>query len=97
MPSGRGHPPHQFSLNFLANPYKLWVSELFEDKRTVLQLAFQENLAYVRGEGFRTAHLAAPFKLSNTLPNSTVSSEGMVELSGFEPLASSLRTRRSTN
>ena len=33
-----------------------------EDKRTVLKLAFADNLAYDRNEGFRTPKTALPFK-----------------------------------
>ena len=73
------------ALDFLANPYKLWVSEAFEDKRAVLKLAFQRRLAYVRGSGFRTAELTAPFKLINGLSNDTVSKREMVDAAGIEP------------
>ena len=48
---------------FLANPYKLWVSEHVEDKRMVLRLAFAGKLAYRRNEGFRTPILPLPFKV----------------------------------
>jgi site-specific DNA recombinase len=51
------------AIDFLGNPQKLWDSERLEDKRTVLKLAFAEQLAYVRNEGFRTANLALPFKV----------------------------------
>ena len=42
---------------------KLWVSQRWEDKRTVLKLAFAERPAYTRNEGFRTAVPALPFKV----------------------------------
>jgi site-specific DNA recombinase len=51
------------ALDFLGNPQKLWDSERLEDKRVVLKLAFVDQLAYVRNEGFRTANLALPFKV----------------------------------
>jgi site-specific DNA recombinase len=51
------------ALDFLGNPQKLWDSERLEDKRAVLKLAFVDQLAYVRNEGFRTANLALPFKV----------------------------------
>lgn len=44
------------ALDFLGNPWKLWISERLEDKRTVLKLA------YARNEGFRTTNVALPFK-----------------------------------
>ena len=51
------------ALDFLANPWNLWVSERLEDKRTVLRLAFAGKLAYIRNSGFRTPDLALPFKV----------------------------------
>jgi hypothetical protein len=51
------------ALDFLGNPQKLWDSERLEDERVVLKLAFVDQLAYVRNEGFRTAVLALPFKV----------------------------------
>jgi len=50
------------ALDFLSSPWNLWASPRFEDKRTVLKLAFSDRLAYVRNEGFRTPNLALPFK-----------------------------------
>ncbi len=50
------------AFDFLANPWKLWVSDRLEDKRTVLKLAFADRLAYVRNEGFRTPNFSLPFK-----------------------------------
>ena len=51
------------SMDFLANPWNLWTSERMEDKRTVLKLAFDGNLAYCRKEGFRTPETSLPFKV----------------------------------
>ena len=42
------------SMEFLANPCKLWASERLEDRRAVLKLAFLGKLAYRKNEGFRT-------------------------------------------
>ena len=50
------------SLDFLANPHKLWGSERLEDKRAVLKLAFSEPWAYHRIEGARTPNFSLPFK-----------------------------------
>ena len=33
-----------------------------EHRQTVLKLAFDDNLSYVLGEGFRTPNVALPFK-----------------------------------
>lgn len=51
------------ALDFLASPWNLWRSNRLEDKKAVLKLAFAKRLEYRRGEGFRTADLALPFKL----------------------------------
>ncbi len=64
-----GRPANSFdasartALAFLSNPWNLWSSDWFEDKRSVLKLAFSGPLSYARNEGFRTADLALPFKL----------------------------------
>ncbi|MBX3598939.1 MAG: hypothetical protein KF874_15350 [Rhizobiaceae bacterium] len=49
------------AVEFLASPWKLWNSERFSDKRLCLKLTFADKLAYVRGEGFRTAKVLADF------------------------------------
>ena len=51
------------SLAFLVNPLNLWASERYEDKRTVLRLAFSGNLTYDRIEGFRTPPISRAFSL----------------------------------
>jgi len=50
------------AFEFLANPWKLWLSEHLEDKRAVLKLTFMERIAYDQNEGFRTARKTLPFK-----------------------------------
>jgi len=55
------------AFEFLGNPYKLWSSDNVEDKRIVLKLAFDNRLAYVRNEGFRTAETSQPFSLLEEL------------------------------
>lgn len=68
MTSG-GRPANSFeqslrtALGFLASPSILWKSGQLEDRRTVVKLAFADKLSYARGEGFRTANLALPFKV----------------------------------
>jgi site-specific DNA recombinase len=76
------------ALEFLQNPYKLWVSGLFSDKQAVLKLAFAGNLSYVRNVGFRTTNIAKPFKFINDLEGSAMSNKEMVEPRGVEPLTS---------
>ncbi|MEX2615249.1 MAG: type IV secretory system conjugative DNA transfer family protein [Alphaproteobacteria bacterium] len=59
----------EHTLEFLANPCKLWHSERFEHKRTVLRLAFAERLAYCRNKGYRTPETTLPFKVLGGLCN----------------------------
>lgn len=73
---------YRTAFSFLANPYKLWVSERIEDRRAVLKLVFADRLAYVRGEGYRTAKISSPFKLLGAMQ--TVGKE-MVRAVGIEP------------
>jgi DNA invertase Pin-like site-specific DNA recombinase len=49
--------------DFLANPWNLWVSDKLEDKRAVIKLVFGGTLTWKRGEGFRTAEIALPFRV----------------------------------
>lgn len=83
-----GHPLRNFdetlqtSLAFLANPWNHWVSPRFEDKKAVLRLAFDENLAYVRGEGFQTPNLSLPFKV---LEDFSAGKNELARPEGFEP------------
>jgi site-specific DNA recombinase len=51
------------AITFLANPYKLWVSDRIDLKHMVLKLVFAERLEYVRNVGFRTPLTSSPFRL----------------------------------
>lgn len=51
----------ELSLRFLANPYNIWTSGVFELKRLVLKLVFLEPLQYDRESGYRTAKTAIAF------------------------------------
>lgn len=53
----------ELAMTFLANPWKLWVSERLEDKRTVLKLTFAKRLPYHRENGFRTPETTIPFNM----------------------------------
>ncbi|QIG79927.1 recombinase family protein [Stakelama tenebrarum] len=70
------------AMEFLANPYKLWETGRLEYRRMVLKLAFTERLAYLRGEGFRTAATSLPFSLLHGLEGG---GGKMVGPAGLEP------------
>jgi site-specific DNA recombinase len=70
------------AVSFLANPYNLWVSPHYEDKKALLKLAFPERLPYARNEGFRTANPSLPFKL---LADFSGQKKEMVPEVGVEP------------
>jgi site-specific DNA recombinase len=63
-----GKPRHTFeqmfelAMQFLSNPWNLWVSGQIHLRKTVLRLAFSERMAYQRGEGFRTPQVSIPFR-----------------------------------
>lgn len=58
--------PHQIlelALTFLASPCKIWESGNLTLQKLTLRLAFSEELAYSRNEGFRTPKTTLPFKV----------------------------------
>lgn len=71
----------EHAIRFLANPLRLWQSDDYEDKRTVLKLTFSNHLAYCRNEGFRTPDLSIPFKALGSI---FMSEKVMVHQHGFE-------------
>jgi site-specific DNA recombinase len=76
---------HRTAMGFLENPYKLWTSEKFEDRRAVVKLTFAGPLSYQRGQGFRTAETSLPFNIFKELEASEESESGMVPTAGLEP------------
>ena len=84
----QGRPRQDFeaayrtAMNFLANPWKLWASDRYEDKRAVLKLTFSERLVYERGKGYRTAVTSWPFTLLSQFQGVE---KGMVPPVGLEP------------
>jgi site-specific DNA recombinase len=81
------------SLEFLANPWKLWTLGPFDCKRTVLKLAFSTCPQYDRNQGFRTPDLALPFKMLADLASPLT---GMVLPVRIELTTSALPRMRST-
>ncbi len=80
------------ALQFLSSPWKIWVSDRFEDKQTVLKLTFADRLAYARNEGFRTAETTLPFKV---LEGFCGGKNKMAHPRGFEPLTSAFGGQRT--
>ncbi|MEM1051945.1 MAG: recombinase, partial [Pseudomonadota bacterium] len=54
---------------FLANPQKARGNGSFADKRTVLKLAFLDNLAFTRGKDFQAPKTSIPFKVLEDISN----------------------------
>jgi site-specific DNA recombinase len=88
--SNWGGPQHSFeemferAMQFLANPYNLWISDRLEDKRTVLKLTFSNRLAYCRETGLRTPQVSEPFRFFG----SVMSKEKMAHPTRFELMTS---------
>ena len=78
---------YRTALEFLANPWKLWDSRRFEDKRAVLKLVFSNPISYSRKNGYRTAKTTLPFKVLEDL--SSMKNQ-MVGGNGLEPLTLSV-------
>lgn len=68
--------------NFIQNPSVIWNSDSFEDKRTVLNLAFTGVLPYDKQSGFGTVTFALPFELCRIAESDK---SRMVEMPGIEP------------
>ncbi len=63
-----GKPRHtleesfELSMQFLSSPWKIWDNNTLAWKKTVLRLAFSEQILYCRIHGLRTPILSMPFK-----------------------------------
>ncbi|MCR9135737.1 MAG: recombinase family protein [Alphaproteobacteria bacterium] len=62
-PKGRLEEFIEPALNFLANPWNIYINGGIALKRTVLKLAFAEPLRHSRETGYRTAEITFPFKV----------------------------------
>ena len=79
---------HRTAMQFLENPYRIWLSERLCDKRNTVKLAFAEPIPYDRKHGFRTATAAVPFRIFKALEGNegSASEESeMVRAVGIEP------------
>ena len=83
----------ELSLQFLANPYRIWSSGRFTFKRLVLKMAFSEPLTYSRKERRLNSIFSIPFSM---LGGFCASSCEMVPLGRIELPASPLPMVRST-
>ncbi len=81
-PRGAFDEVFERALRFLANPCKIWESGDFKQRKMVLQMAFNEHLAYSRKGGFRTPNTSLPFKALGAF---TGNDRKMAETAGFEP------------
>ena len=54
---------YRTAMQFVSEPYKIWVSGGFEEKRAVLKLVLGDRITYVRNEGYRTPTFSLPFKI----------------------------------
>lgn len=68
--------------NFLQNPLALWNSDVFENKRTVLKLAFTSVIPFSKEEGIGTAPFSLLFELCKV---AETDKSKMVEMPGVEP------------
>lgn len=73
----------ELAFGFLASPLKLWRLGRLDVQKTVLRLAFSDNIAYARNRGFRTPKTTTPFK---ALGADRGPFEMMAEGEGFSPV-----------
>ena len=84
----QGKPMHTFEQmfehapQFLSSPWTIWKSGNLIAQRTVLRLAFAEQITYARNEGLRTPKTTLPFKV---LEGISCQKKIMADRGGFEP------------
>ena len=77
----------ELAMQFFANPWNIWRSGNLEHKRMVLNLTFEDRLAYCRKTGFRTPKTTLLF---NVLERLNMQNLKMARPAGFEPAAPGL-------
>lgn len=82
QPRGTFVQVFEHALEFLSNPYNLWVSGRLELQKMVLRLAFASPIPYDRQSGFRTPKTTLPF---NALGENLMLENKMADTEGFEP------------
>ena len=80
------------AMAFLSSPWNIWKNYGLEWKRTVLRLAFCEQITYCREEGLRTAKTTLPFKRLADICSPKME---MARPAGFEPATVGLEGRWS--
>ncbi len=71
---------------YIKNPYEIWTNGIFEDKRLVLRMVFQQCPTYNEKTGVETASLSLPVML---FQHSDASESRLVEMAGIEPASES--------
>ncbi len=79
-------------LQFLSNPWNIWVSGDQNQRRLVLRLGFRERITYTRNKGISNAKKALPFSI---LEEVCMPEKTMAHPRGFEPLTSAFGGQRS--
>lgn len=82
------------ALRLISNPRQMWQEGSLDRKRIVQNLIFPSRLSYVWNVDFQKPELALPFSL---LQAESEQKDGLVEVSGIEPLTSCLQSKCSTN
>jgi hypothetical protein len=77
----------------ITNVSKLWLDLTPEYRQRFQKLVFPRGIRYTKKSGFGTANLGCIFKLYS---ESDTADSALVDHSGFEPLASSMPWKRST-
>ena len=80
-------------LGYIKSPYEIWSNGIFEDKRLVLRMVFEENLVYNKKSGFETALLSLPVMV---FQHSHTEKSRLVEVQGVEPWSESGLESEST-
>jgi site-specific DNA recombinase len=81
------------ALRFLGTPAETWQNALKEVKNMVHNMIFEVNPSYCLKDGFGTPHLTLPFSIKEHI---LAVNANLVDLTGLEPVTSSMPWKRST-